>query len=96
MEGGGCSLCPNFNPAKQKAFKTELEALAQNKRSSLSADAASPFPPSSPKAPNTGIMTAFGKTGRKEADQAILNWLASSSLPPYAVSGFIWRKLSRR
>ena len=89
VEGGGCSLCPNPSPAIQKAFKTELEALAQNKRSSLSADAAFPFPSSSPKAPNTGIMTAHGKAGRKEADQAIINWLASRSRPPYAVYFFL-------
>jgi hypothetical protein len=89
VEGGGCSLCPNPNPVIKKAFKAELEACAQKKRSSLSADASCSS--SSPKAPNTGIMTAFGKAGRKEADQAILNWLASSGLPPYAVQCFILR-----
>jgi hypothetical protein len=90
VEGGGRSLCPNSNPAIQKAFKADLEAFAQNKRSSLSADAASPSSSSSPKAPNTGIMTEFLKAGREKADQDIFNWLASSSLTLYAVSGFFF------
>jgi hypothetical protein len=94
VEGGGCSLCPNPNPAMKKAFKAELEARAQKKRSSLSADASCSS--SSPKAPNTGIMTAFGKAGRKEADQAILNWLASSGLPPYAVEGFYFKDMLQK
>ena len=94
VEGGGCLLCPNPNPAMKKVFKAELEARAQKKRSSLTADDS--YSSSSSKAPNTGIMAAFGKAGRKEADQAILNWLASSGLPPYAVEGFYFKDMLKK
>ena len=68
--------------------------MRKKKRSSLTADDS--YSSSSSKAPNTGIMAAFGKAGRKEADQAILNWLASSGLPPYAVEGFYFKEMLKK
>ena len=41
-------------------------------------------------------MTAFGKAGRKEDKQAILNWLASNSLPPNAVKVFYFKDMLKK